>query len=190
MIALAASIGWGLLACGAITHVWHHRRLRELLAMHLDHERVPALVLTAVEVVLAIALPVAALTGHSSIRLLAALAFLLAVGFMIWISRLLLTGSDLPCACSFSSGPTSWWSFGRSCCVGLVGLFAFANLTAATPPLTTAEVLASLAVGWAVASAMFVLPEAIAWPATSRALMARVDAYADDAAPNTAGVGR
>ena len=177
MIDLIGSIGWGLLACGSITHVWHHAQLRRLLAMHLDHERVPALVLTAVEVALTVGVAIAYLTQHGSLRWLALLAMLLAGGFMAWIARLLITGSDLPCACSFSEAPTSIWSFARSVCVGLVGLFALLGDVGATDDTSLSERFATLVVGWAVAAAIFVLPEAISWPEASKALLARVDAH-------------
>lgn len=179
MIELLGAIGWGLLACGAITHVWHHVRLRNLLAMHLDHERLPALVLTALEVMLAIGLPIALVTDHWSLRWLSVLALALAVGFVGWITRLLLTGSELPCACSFSDAPTTIWSLARSCCVGLVGVYLFVD-TAPAADLAmhaTATRFATLAVGWAIGAAIFVAPEAVNWPPASKALMARVDAH-------------
>lgn len=64
MIELIGSIGWGLLACGTITHVWHHAQLRQLLAMHFDHERIPAAILTSVETVLAVGVATTYLTQH------------------------------------------------------------------------------------------------------------------------------
>ena len=177
MIELVGSIGWGLLACGSITHVWHQAQLRRLLAMHLDHERIPALVLTAAEVALAVGVATTYLTDHDSLRWFALAAMVLAAGFMAWIARLLVTGSDLPCACSFSEAPTSIWSFARSVCVGLVGVFALLGSTAAADSSGTDERVAVLLVGWAVAAAIFVLPEAISWPPASKALLARVDAH-------------
>ncbi len=177
MIQLLGAIGWGLLACGSITHVMHHRRLRQLLAMHFDRERLPAALLTLVEVVLTIALPATLLTQVPSLRWFALAALVLAVGFMAWIARLLLTGSELPCACSFSAAPTTIWSFLRSVCVGLVGFYLLVDASAAAVADTSSQV-ATLAVGWAVASVIFVAPEAFVWPAASRALMARVQAHA------------
>ena len=176
MIELLGSIGWGLLACGSITHIWHHRRLQDLLAMHFDNERPFAFALTAVEVALTIALPIAFITNHQSLGWLALAASVLALGFMVWIARLLITGSDLPCACSFSDTPTTIWSFARSLCVGLVACFALVT-TAAIDGAGAAEQVATLAVGWGVAAAIFVLPEAVTWPTASKALMARVDAH-------------
>lgn len=181
MIELLGSIGWGLLACGSITHIWHHRQLRRLLAMHLDHERVPAAALTAVEAALTVAIAVAFLTEHSSLRWLALAAMALAAGFIVWIARLLLTESDLPCACSFSEAPTSVWSFARSLCVALVGCLALVNTGLINSPSPagsdTGERVAVLLVGWAAASAIFVMPEALTWPDASKALLARVDAH-------------
>lgn len=174
MIELLGSIGWGLLAFGSITHVWHHRRLRALLAMHLDHERTPAVLLIAVEVLLSIAIPVAFVFDHDVLRWLSVGAGGLALGFVVWIARLLVTGSDLPCACSFSEAPTSPWSLARALCVTLVLLFAAVGGDSSA---TTSEQIATLAVGWAVAGAIFVVPEALTWPSASRALLTRVDAH-------------
>lgn len=178
MIELLAASGWGLFAFGAVTHTWHHRRLRELLAMHIDHERLPAAALTIIELVLAVAIPVAWFADSSLLPALATTACVVALAFVAWIGRLLLTGSDLPCACSFSAAPTSWWSFARSVWVALVGLFVMAESVEA---LSAATAAATLAVGAALAAAVFVAPEALSWPAASKALLARVDAYAGDA---------
>lgn len=176
MIGLLAAVGWGLLACGAVAHLWHHDTLRRLLAAHLDRERVPAVALTAVEALLAVALPVGVLSDASWLPAVSVAAFVVAIGFVAWIARLLFSGSSLPCACSFSSAPTTWWSLGRAACVLLVGLFA-AGERVRLYDVSTATRLATLLVGWAIAWALFVLPEAVTWPATSRALLARVDAH-------------
>lgn len=174
MTELLGSIGWGLLACGAITHVWHHQRLRTLLAMHLNHERLPAATLTGAEVALTIGIAAAFLADWPIIRWLSLAALALAIGFVVWIGRLLVTSSDLPCACSFSEGPTTVWSLGRALGVALVGLFALGGVGC---DLETSERIAVLFVGWALASGIFVLPEALSWPDASRALLARVDAH-------------
>lgn len=173
MTLLLASIGWGLLATGAVMHTWRHRHLRELLALHLDHERIPALLLTGIEVALAVALPAAHLADNASVRFLGGIGLVVALGFVAWIARLLSTRSTLPCACSFSRAPTTWLSLARACCVALVGLFVLAP-----SPADRASSVATMLVGAAVASAIFVIPEATSWPTVSRALMARVDAYA------------
>lgn len=188
MTELLAAVGWGLLAFGAVTHVWHHRRLRELLAMHLDRERIPALALTTTEVALALAIPVALLAEHGVLQWLAAFAVLLAAGFVAWVARLLLAGSQLPCACSFSAAPSSMWSLGRSAATLLVGLYLLVDgATPASDETAVGTRIATLLVGWAVAGAVFVLPDALAWPEASRALMARVDAYAEGTSPESAG---
>lgn len=182
MIELLGGVGWGLLACGAITHVWHHRRLRQLIGMHLDRERVPALGLTAIECVLAVALPVALLADHDGLRWAALASLVLALGFVAWIARLLATGSALPCACSFSDAPTTGWSLARACCVALVGLYLLVDVGPdAVATVETNTRVATLAVGWALGAAIFVAPEAISWPRASRALLARVDAHAESA---------
>lgn len=172
MIALVGSIGWGLLALGAVTHVWHHRRLRSLLAMHLNHERVPAVALTAVEVVLAIVVPIGFLNASAWLPWVAATATVVAAGFVGWITRLLLASSSLPCACSFSDAPTTVWSLGRACCVMLVAAFALTSSDAGV-----LVDVATLATGLGCAAGIFVLPEAVAWPAPSKAIMARVGAH-------------
>lgn len=172
MIALLGSIGWGLLAFATITHLRDHRRFRSLLAMHLDHERIPAFGLTTAETVLAVALPVGFLTEQRWLRWAAAAAVVLGLGFVGWIARLLLSGSSLPCACSFSRAPTTIWSLARAGLVLLVAAFGFAD----SDPDMTVDV-ATLATGLALAGALFVLPEAVAWPTASRAIMARVSAH-------------
>ena len=177
MLELLGSIGWGLLACGAITHVWHHGRLRELVAMHVNQDRPLALAITGAEVVVALAIPILAIVESGALRVAASAAAVLALGFFVWIARLLATGSDLPCACSFSAAPTSLWSLLRALCVGLVILLAI-NVGNNTE-LTTVDHVATFLVGWAIAAAIFVLPEALGWPAFSRALLARVDAHTE-----------
>jgi len=168
---LLGAIGWGLLAIGAITHVWHHRRLRELLAMHLDHERVPALVLTTVEVALAVLLPVAFVVEAIPLAPIVLVAAALAVGFCTWILRLLITKSELPCACSFADTPTTMWSLGRAVAALSVIALVFADTDGA------ALTAATFGVGCALAGAIFVLPEALAWPAASSALLERAKAH-------------
>lgn len=176
MISLLASVGWGLLAIGAITHIWHHGRLRYLIGMHIDHERVPALALTGVEAVLAIGIPVAWIAGWRALTIFALVGGIVGFVFVLWIARLLFSNSELPCACSFSEAPTTGWSLARAGMVPLVVLFGLVP-DVGVENVATAEALTTLIVGLALASAIFVLPEAISWPDASRALMARVDAY-------------
>lgn len=172
MTLLLGAVGWGLLAVGAITHLWHHDRLRQLLAMHIDHERWPALALTALEATLAVGLPALVLSGSSGLRVGVVAATALAFAFVVWILRLLLTGSPLPCACSFTDAPTTLWSLGRAVATTLVVLWWFD-----AGDLSMGEHVTSLACGLAIASAIFVLPESLSWPQASRAALARVDAY-------------
>lgn len=177
LLVLLGSIGWGLLACGAVTHVWHHARLRSLLARHLDHERLPALALTTVEAILVLGVMLAVRNSALGLIVASLASTVVAVGFLLWILRLIVTGSDLPCACSFSDAPTTWWSFARAGCVALVACFALVDQQAYVSSSTSGETVATMLVGWAVAGAIFVLPEALHWPEPSRALLARVDAY-------------
>jgi len=176
VIELVGSIGWGLLAMGAVTHLWHHDRLRELLAMHLDHPRVPAALLTLVEVALVVGIALQLFVNGSLLMPLAGAAVVVGVFFVGWISRLLVSGSTLPCACSFSQAPTSVWSLARACCVLLVVAFMLSD-SATLAERSSAETLAIFASGTALSAALFVLPEAVSWPDASKALMARVDAH-------------
>lgn len=178
MTELLGAIGWGLLACGAASHVVHHRRFRELLALHVDRERIPALAIVAGELALVVAIPVALFTGASVLTPLAIAATVLGLGFVAWITRLLLQGSTLPCACSFSAAPTSRWSLARATCVLLVAGYVF---TSSHADVST-QTVATLVVGLAVAAAIFVVPEAVGWPPASKALMQRVEAFQDQQA--------
>jgi len=175
MIELLASVGWGLITIGAITHTWHHRRLRHLLAMHINHERIPALLLTIVEIILAVGISTLWITNTAGLSVLALASTALAFGFVLWVARLLTSDSDLPCACSFSEAPTTVWSLARSLCVLLVVLFVFANQVGSE--LSSAEAVANLCTGLAVAAGIFILPEAVSWPAASRAVLARADTF-------------
>ena len=81
--------------------------------------------------------------------------------------------------------PRRYGRFARSVCVGLVGVFALVAGPDRLDATTLGERVAILAVGCAVASAIFVLPEAITWPPASKALLARVDAHTSNtSAPN------
>lgn len=171
MMLLIGAVGWGLLAIGSITHVWHHRRLRELLAMHFDHEAIPALSLTAAELSLAIGLPTAVLVDAVPVLPFVVAACALALVFCAWITRLLVSNSTLPCACSFSAGPTTVWALGRA--AAAVSVLALLEASASDLALT----ITTFVVGLAFACGIFVLPESTSWPAASRALLARADAH-------------
>lgn len=174
MTLLLGSIGWGLIATGTLTHLWHHDRLRELLAMHVDADRPAAAALVTVEAALAIALPVGVFADASWLPVVAIAAAALGFGFTVWIARLLMTGSELPCACSFSQGPTSRWSLVRAALI----MTAVALVAAPGTELSSSDIVASLAVGLAIAGAVFVVPEALSWPAPLRAQLARLDSHA------------
>lgn len=172
MTELLGAVGWGLLASGAASHVFHHARFRELLALHLDRERLPAAAIVVLELFFVITIPAALLTESAWLRTVALAASALGLGFVIWIVRLLLQGSTLPCACSFSAAPTSRWSLLRAVSVLLVASYALGDSAS-----VDAATVATLLVGLAIAAAIFVLPEALGWPPASRALMQRVDAF-------------
>lgn len=171
MALLIGAVAWGLITFAAIGHLWHQKRLQQLLAAHTDHERPAAALLTTIEVVLAVATPVALLASDLAITIASGTLALLGVGFTVWIARLLATGSDLPCACSFSAGPTSPWSLLRA--ILLIGALGLVAPVAAS----TAEAIVTLAVGLAIAGAVYVLPESLSWPEASRAQLARMESH-------------
>lgn len=174
MIVLLGAMGWGLIAVGAITHAWHHRRLRDLLARHLDADRTAAALLLTAEVAITAGVATGVLFDGAWLRAAAVAGTALAIGFVIWIGRLLATGSELPCACSFSAGPTSAWSLGRAVAVLSVALLVFAD----PGSIPTADRFVALAAGLAVAAAVYVLPESLSWPDHARAQLARMDSHA------------
>ncbi|MEM7092880.1 MAG: MauE/DoxX family redox-associated membrane protein [Actinomycetota bacterium] len=172
-LVVIGAIGWGLLALGGITHLWHFDRLRELIAMHVDRDLAAATALVAMETGLAVALAIAALTDAGWLPVIAATAGLVGLGFTAWIARLLATDSDLPCACSFSVGPTSRWSLVRALSIVATVALAWAPWDQVNRP----DVVVAAAVGAAVAGALFVLPEALSWPPAARGHLARLDAH-------------
>jgi hypothetical protein len=174
MTVVLGSIGWGLIAVGALTHTWHHDRLRDLLGRHLDADRAAAAILVFVEVLLTLSIAVGVIIDPSWLPTVAVAGGVLGLGFVAWISRLLLTGSELPCACSFSSAPTSAWSLARAVAVLAVSVLAIADAGS----LAVAERIGALAVGLGAAAAIYVLPEALGWPEFSRAQLARLDSHA------------
>lgn len=180
MILLLSSIGWGLFAAGAITHALHATRLRELLGLHFARAGTLAPALIAVEAVIAVGLPIAYFAGQAAaIIAIAAIAFVFAIAFTAWVVRLLLTDSELPCACSFSSAPTTHWSVLRS---------AGCLFTALFPLAVTASVgqdIATMLTGAAIAVALFVLPDAMSWPAHAKYFADAVQENAGTTSPVT-----
>lgn len=171
MILLLGAVGWSLFAFGALVHIWHHRRFRDLVSLHFRHSEQLALAVVVAEALLALVIPVAFGLGVDSLLLAACgLAAVLGGGFSIWVGRLVLSGSQLPCACSFSAEPASGWSFLRSLGTLLVLGFVFADHSGAATDLAT------IAAGTAIGSALFTLPDALAWPATSVALRKELSA--------------
>lgn len=170
-----AVVAWGTLATAAWTHAREPRRFGDLLAMHIgDAARAQwaARLTIGTEVVVVLA----ATVGYfGSLRWLlvasAAAGFVLGVGYVVWVSRLVLNDSGLPCACSFSTAPPSWWSVGRAAVICGFGFFAVAP--------TVAEVGVATGVGFFVAgaalgTALYALPEALTWPAAALALKHQV----------------
>lgn len=163
MILLLGAIGWGLFVAGAGTHLMHRSRLEELLRSHVRAARPASMFVVAFESLLAIALPLTFFAGWVSARQgLAVAAVLAGVGFTLWVSRLVVSKSSLPCACSFSSAPPTWWSVLRSAATMLAGLFVL-NGVAATDRALSNDV-ATLLTGAALGVALYVLPDALTWP--------------------------
>jgi hypothetical protein len=172
MALLLGAVAWGLIAIAVIGHVWHHDQLRTSLAVHTDHEHAAAAALVGLEVLVAISVPVLVLVGSPLVRVVAIVLTVLGLGFTVWIARLLASGSDAPCACSFSAGPTSPWSLVRSLLLlGGLGLLADVDTSSA------GDASAVLVVGLALASAIYVVPEALSWPEISRAQLARIESH-------------
>jgi len=171
MALLLGAVAWGLIVFAAAGHIWHQNRLMQLLAVYTDHERPAAVALVIIEVLVAVAVPASLFVSDIALAATAIVLALLGIAFTAWIARLLATGSDRPCACSFSTGPTSPWSLLRSLLlIGGLGLLT-------TSEVSGAEIIATLAVGLAIASAIFVLPESLTWPEASRAQLARMQSH-------------
>lgn len=167
MMFVLAAIGWGLFGAGALTHGLHRDRLTNLLTLHVgDRAGLLSAAVVMIEVAITLAVIVGVLVGSDALVFVAAGAgAVLGVAFSLWVGRLLATDSSLPCACSFSSAPTSGWSLVRSAATVLIGLFL---VSGALPTLdgttSTAAGVAALIVGGAVGFALFVFPDAVAWP--------------------------
>lgn len=189
MILLLGAVGWGLIAMGAITHLWHRGRLADLLAAHLNNEKPAAAALLGIEATLVATIAFAVLTNAPWLPVVAVAGTVLGIGFSLWITRLLVTGSELPCACSFSAGPTTRWSLLRAVLVIPTALLAWpASSPAIWPTITptiapAAEIVTALAAGLAVASAVYVLPESLGWPAPARAQLARIESHITESEP-------
>lgn len=165
-IALAlGTIGWGLVATGTLGHLRHPEQLTEALRVHTTHARIAGRLLIGAELVITVVVAAALIADSTPLLAIAALAgAVLGLGFTAWVLRLLLSNSDLPCACSFSSAPTSGWSVVRAGAVVSIGLLALGSTA------TTAETLAALVVGAAMGLALFLVPDALAWPDESMRL--------------------
>lgn len=167
MIVLLSAVGWGLFTVGAVTHAIHWDRLVHLLRGHVGRPVRLARLLVGLEAALAVTLPVTYLAGIGSAVIAAAVvAGLVAAGFTIFVMRLLLHGSELPCACSFSAGPTTGWSLMRSAATLTAALIAFA------PEPDGSSTVATLLVGAALGAVIFVLPDALSWPGYAKSMQA------------------
>ena len=175
---LLGAMGWGLFTVGAVTHLLDLERLTFLLSSHtVRFAGIAARLLVAVETSLAVAMPVGFFAfGQTLASVVAAAGALLAIGFTVWVLRLIVTKSALPCACSFSSAPPTPWSLARSAATALIGFFALAD------PGTWSNDLATLLVGGAIGVVIFVAPDAVVWPQWSQEMRA----YARSSAPSQA----
>jgi len=167
MTFVLAAVGWGLFGAGALTHGLHRDRLTDLLTLHVgDRANALSLAVTIAEAAIAAAIVLGVLTGsHALVFVAAAAGAILGLGFSVWVARLWASDSSLPCACSFSSAPTSVWSMTRSALTVLIGLFLVSGpLPDLDGAASTVAGLAALLAGGAIGFALFVLPDAIAWP--------------------------
>lgn len=170
---ILGSIGWGLIAVGALTHVWHHDRLRDLLGRHLDADRPAAAALVSIEILVTVGVAVGILLDAAWLPVIALAGTALALAFVAWIARLLATGSELPCACSFSAAPTSGWSLARALAVVTIIVLAIVDIGS----VDVADRMGALAVGLGAAASIYVLPEALGWPDVAQAQLARLDSH-------------
>jgi hypothetical protein len=165
MTLLVGATGWSLFAFAALVHLVHYRRFQNLVSLHLRHSRSVTLGVVLAEAILAIVIPIAYGLGLTALLVAACLlAALLGGGFALWVGRLVLSGSQLTCACSYSAEPAAPASLARSLGTLAVLAFAFADHSG------VATDLATIAVGAAVGVACFTLPDALTWPASSREL--------------------
>lgn len=180
LLVAVALVGWSLLSVGAASHLRHFESLVDQLGNHvaldrprsvrLSRSRLLARVLLLTEAAAALAVPIVLAFGSPSLRTgVGIIGGLIGAAFTTWIGRLLLVGSDLPCACSSSDRPASVWSLVRS--IPVMGMVAMAFLgSRELPPNWLALALVALAVG----QALYVLPDAMSWPDFSRRMIASV----------------
>lgn len=183
MILALATLGWGLFAAGAVSHTLHFGRLVELLSLHHRNPQWFARLLVGTELAIVGLTGLSLLAGVQSALVVSALCgALLGLAFTGWVLRLLLSGSTLPCACSFSAGPTTRWSVARAAGTMLVAL-----LVLVPPTASQSEIITALVVGAAAGWAGFLLPDALSWPDESIRLRALVKASVspDTTAANT-----
>lgn len=174
---VVAFVGWSLLAVGATSHLFHFPTLVEQLAAHVSPDkqrstrerraRMLARYLVATEVALSVGVALSWMLGlRSLVIVVAGAAALLGAGFCLWLIRLITSGSDLPCACTTSGRPPTWWSLARSIPVMGTALFPLLDTT---PSLLDISLTALAA--FAIGLALFVLPDAMTWPRFSRELV-------------------
>lgn len=165
MTLLIGAVGWSLFAVGALVHLAHHRRFRDLVSLHFRYPGQVAAAIVIVEITIAILIPLA-FAADLSILLTAAsvAATLLGTAFAIWVARLLLGGSEMPCACSYSAEPASKLSLARSLATLPVLAFAFADHSGAAADTATITAAAALGI------AIFTLPDALQWSTDSARL--------------------
>lgn len=179
MMLVMAVTAWGTLATAAWAHSLSLDRFGDLLEMHFAHAG-RGLVMARVVVVVEAAIALAAIGGYfAPIRFLviaaAVAGFGLGLAYVIWVARLVLADSGLPCACSFSSAPPTWWSVGRAAVICGFGAFSTA------PPVAevgTGPAVGLFVAGSALGAAIYTLPDAMAWPRPARALRRQVAAGA------------
>lgn len=174
-----ALVGLLLPLVGAIFHLRHFPTLVDQLSLHLAgrfsrmrRERRASQLATLLVLVEAL-LPAVAVTGwvlgNQPMMVVGALGTAaLGLSFVIWLLQLLASGSELPCACSSTSAPPTPWSLLRAvpilAAASLMSSSTFEELSATT---SAVAVLGSMSV----AVAVFVLPDAMQWPDSSRSAL-------------------
>lgn len=171
MTLVVAVVAWGTLATATWAHGRSPRRFAELLEMHFgaeDRARRGAQVAIAIEAMITLGALVGYVASLRAVLVASAVAgFVLGVCYVGWVARLVISDSGLPCACSFSSAPPTWWSVARAGVLCGFGAFIWA------PPLAEVggpESVGVFVAGLALGTVVYAFPEAVAWPASAVAL--------------------
>lgn len=171
MTIVVAAVAWGTLATAAWAHGRAPNRFTDLLSVHFVHRDRASLVarlVIAIEVLLSVGAVVGYFAQLRAVLFMVGLAgALVGAGYTAWVTMLVVDKSGLPCACSFSSAPPTWWSVARA--VVICGFGAF--IAAPGLPVVGVSTAAALFVAAAgLGTAIYTLPEAMSWPSPAREL--------------------